>query len=155
MGGLMAKYEFETTDARREIMKKIKAKDTKTEVAFRKELWRLGIRGYRKNSKKVFGKPDLSFSKKKIAVFIDGEFWHGLEFEKTAKIKSNASYWLPKIERNIQRDKEVNERLKEEGWTVLRFPEKKKTKKDIISAANKVIEALGQKIKDADGIVKC
>lgn len=84
-------------------------------------MWALGLR-YRKNSGSIFGKPDFSFKKYKVAVFVDGEFWHGKDWEqKKAVIKGNREFWIAKIERNIQRDIEVTGRLKAEGWTVLRF----------------------------------
>ncbi len=102
-------------------MSKIKGVDTMPEVLLCKTLWNLGYR-YRKNNRKIFGKPDISFRKYKIAVFIDGEIFHGYNWEeKNIRIKANRDYWIPKIERNIQRDKEVNEYLTSQGWTVLRF----------------------------------
>lgn len=86
-----------------------------------KALWARDLR-YRKNDPKVFGKPDFTFKRLKIAVFCDSEFWHGKDWKQTRKrFKSNRDYWLAKIERNIQRDMEVNKRLRNEGWTVLRF----------------------------------
>lgn len=118
-------------------MKQIKNKDSKIEILLRKELWKRGLR-YRKNTNKVFGHPDIAFLGKKVAVFCDSEFWHGFNWEeKKNEIKSNREFWIKKIERNIQRDIEVNEHLKKEGWTVLRFwgnDIKKDTKKcaDII-----------------------
>lgn len=102
-------------------MRQVKNKDSKIEILLRKELWRRGLR-YRKNTNKVFGHPDIAFIGKKIAVFCDSEFWHGFNWEEKKKeIKSNQEFWIKKIERNIQRDIEVNTRLKEEGWTVFRF----------------------------------
>lgn len=102
-------------------MKQIKNKDSKIEIALRKELWARGLR-YRKNAKNVFGKPDIVFIGKKVAVFCDSEFWHGFNWEeRKADFKSNQDFWIPKIERNIQRDKEVTEKLEADGWTVLRF----------------------------------
>ena len=102
-------------------MQQVKNKDSKIEVLLRKELWSRGLR-YRKNVTKVFGKPDIVFIGKKVAVFCDSEFWHGHDWENRKNdFKSNQEFWIPKIERNIQRDKEVNERLISEGWTVLRF----------------------------------
>ena len=102
-------------------MKQIKNKDSKIEILLRKELWKRGLR-YRKNTNKVFGHPDIAFIGKKIAVFCDSEFWHGFNWEEKKKeIKSNKEFWINKIERNMQRDIEVNTRLNEEGWTVLRF----------------------------------
>ena len=102
-------------------MSRIRCKDTKIEVALRKELWSRGLR-YRKNVKTVPGKPDIAFIGKKVAVFCDSEFWHGYDWEhRKDDIKTNREFWITKIERNIQRDKEVNQILEEQGWIVLRF----------------------------------
>lgn len=102
-------------------MRQVKSKNTKIEVMLRKELWSRGLR-YRKNSKEVFGKPDIVFMSKKTAVFCDSEFWHGYDWDnKKKEIKTNRDFWIPKIEKNISRDKEVNETLENSGWTVLRF----------------------------------
>ncbi len=77
---------------------------------------------YRKNDKTVYGKPDLTFKKLKIAVFVDSEFWHGKDWQ-TRKLdhKSNQAFWLAKTERNIERDNEVNLKLLKDGWIILRF----------------------------------
>ncbi len=105
-------------------MSKIKAQDTKPELKLRKALWNLGFR-YRKNVKKLSGTPDIVFRKANLVVFVDGEFWHGFEWEeKKIKIKTNRDFWIPKIERNMQRDAENNMLLTEKGWKVLRFWEK-------------------------------
>lgn len=102
-------------------MKQVKSKDSKIEQLLRKELWSRGIR-YRKNVRKVFGNPDITFIGLKIAVFCDSEFWHGYDWENRKNdFKSNTDFWIPKIERNMERDKEVNEHLRNEGWIVLRF----------------------------------
>lgn len=108
-------------EIRSKIMKAIKSKDTKEEILLAKALWHKGHR-YRKNNKSVFGTPDLTFKKYKIAVFVDGEFFHGYNWEdKKEKIKSNREYWISKIERNMQRDKDVNQYLVKNGWKVIRF----------------------------------
>ena len=102
-------------------MKAVKSKDSEIERILRKELWSRGLR-YRKNVKTVFGKPDIAFIRKKIAVFCDSEFWHGYAWEIYQEdFQSNQSFWIPKIERNMQRDIEVNNQLRSEGWIVLRF----------------------------------
>ena len=102
-------------------MKQVKSKDSKIEQLLRKELWSRGIR-YRKNVRKVFGNTDITFIGLKIAVFCDSEFWHGYDWENRKNdFKSNTDFWIPKIERNMERDKEVNEHLRSEGWIVLRF----------------------------------
>lgn len=102
-------------------MKSVKCKDTTIELLLRKELWRRGLR-YRKNVRGIIGKPDIAFVSKKIAVFCDSEFWHGYDWENRKNdFKSNQSFWIPKIERNIQRDLEVTSALTAEGWLVIRF----------------------------------
>lgn len=102
-------------------MSRIRSKDTKIELILRKELWSRGIR-YRKNVKAIEGKPDIAFIGKKVAVFCDSEFWHGYNWdERKNDLKKNKEFWIAKIERNMERDAEVNRILKEQGWTVLRF----------------------------------
>lgn len=102
-------------------MRQVKNKDSEIELLLRNELWKRGYR-YRKNVKSIFGHPDIAFISKKIAVFIDSEFWHGYDWENRKNdFKSNKDFWIPKIERNITRDNEVNERLISEGWIVIRF----------------------------------
>lgn len=110
-----------TEEQRSKNMKAVKSKDSKIELLLRKKLWHRGHR-YRKHYSKIPGKPDIVFIGKKIAVFCDSEFWHGKDWEeKKHEIKSNKDFWYSKIERNIERDKEVNKELKSMGWTVLRF----------------------------------
>lgn len=110
-----------TAEQRRKCMRANKSKGTKPELLLGKAMWKLGLR-YRKNSKTVFGKPDFSFKKYKVAVFVDGEFWHGKDWSaRKDDIKSNREFWLAKIERNMRRDAEVTARLKTDGWTVYRF----------------------------------
>ena len=99
----------------------VKATGTKDEVRLAKALWHLGYR-YRKNDKSVFGKPDLTFKNHKVAIFVDSEFFHGKDWEtQKLRIQSNQEFWHKKIGRNIERDKEVNDYLTNNGWTVLRF----------------------------------
>jgi DNA mismatch endonuclease (patch repair protein) len=112
---------FYTTPQRSKIMSKIRGINTKPELKLRKALWAAGFR-YRVNSKYLIGKPDISIKKYKTAIFIDGEFWHGFDWQnKKDTIKSNRDFWIPKIERNMQRDREVNAKLTEMGYTVFRF----------------------------------
>lgn len=102
-------------------MQAIKSSGSEIENKLAEALWNKGYR-YRKNNKTVFGKPDFTFKKIKLAIFVDGEFWHGYNWEeRKSDLKSNRGFWIPKIERNMERDKEVNETLKKQGWTVLRF----------------------------------
>ncbi len=112
---------FYTTKKRSKIMGKIRGTNTKPELLFRRALWKEGVR-YRINSKKLPGKPDVSIQKYKLAIFIDGEFWHGYNWpERKLKLKTNKDFWIPKIERNMQRDREVNSQFEDLGFTVFRF----------------------------------
>lgn len=136
---------FYTTKKRKKIMSKIKDKDTKPEVKFRKALWHLGYR-YRKNYKKLIGKPDIVFNRYKTVIFIDGEFWHGYKWkEKKDKIKSNREFWIPKIERNMQRDQEVNEALQQKGYQIFRF-----WQKDIKENLNSCLEEVIKHLENID-----
>lgn len=102
-------------------MSKVRSKDTGIEKMLRKELWSRGLR-YQKNSKKVFGKPDIVFIGRKVAVFCDSEFWHGYDWERSKEnLKTNKEFWTQKIENNMDRDREVTDALEKDGWIVLRF----------------------------------
>lgn len=112
-----------TTDdpKRSRTMSRIKSRNTSIEILLRKALWREGIR-YRVNYIQIPGTPDIAITKHKIAVFCDGEFWHGMDWKtKKPKIKSNREYWINKIERNMERDREIDRQLNFLDWTVLRF----------------------------------
>lgn len=103
-------------------MRRIKEKNTAIELEFEEELNRRGIVTYVKNQNGIPGKPDFAFVARKIAVFCDGDFWHGFNWEKTKEaIHSNRDFWIPKIEKNMARDARVNEALKEQGWLIFRF----------------------------------
>lgn len=132
---------FYTTPKRSKIMSKIRGKNNKTEVAFRKMLWKAGYR-YRINYKKLIGKPDIVLNKYKTIIFIDGEYWHGYNWEeRKKKVKTNRGFWIPKIERNMQRDREVNAALKKLGYKVFRFWEKE-IKKEPKRCINEVVSYL-------------
>ena len=109
-----------TPEQRRKNMQNIKSKDTTIEVKLRHAIWHKGIR-YRKNLSSLPGKPDIVITKHKIAIFCDSSFWHGKDIESKQPVKTNAEYWDQKIRRNIERDKEVNQKLRSMGWTVIRF----------------------------------
>lgn len=112
---------FYTTPKRSKIMSKIRGKNTKPELAFRKALYAAGYR-YRIDYKKLIGKPDIAMPKYKTVIFIDGDYWHGKNWEdRKPKIKTNREFWIAKIERNMQRDREVNMELKRLDYTVFRF----------------------------------
>ena len=110
-----------TPEQRRRNMKAVRSKGSRIETILAKALFAHGLR-YRKNDKTVFGKPDITFKKYKLAIFVDGEFWHGKDWEiRKFDHKSNQKFWHTKIERNIIRDKEVYDKLTADGWKVLRF----------------------------------
>ena len=112
-----------TKEQRRKNMQNIKATDTKIEIILRKALWKKGYR-YRKNYNKLPGTPDIVLPKYKIAIFCDGEFFHGKNrniLKKKLENSNNSEFWINKIKRNRKRDDEINKRLFFEGWTVIRF----------------------------------
>lgn len=121
-------------------MRSNKSKDTKPELMLRKELWSRGMR-YRKNYKALPGKPDMVFLRAKLAVFVDGKMWHGYDWEHQKNdFKSNRDFWIPKIERNIERDLKVNQILNEQGWQVVRFWDFE-IKKNVVACADKIEQA--------------
>lgn len=128
---------------RSENMSRIKSKNTSIELSLRKELWKRGLR-YRLYDKEVFGKPDIVFKGMKIAIFCDSEFWHGKKFLEGEIPKSNTEFWVKKLTRNIERDKEVNEKLKEEGWIVLRYWGKD-IRKNTVEIADKINQIIKEK----------
>lgn len=112
-----------TKEQRRKNMQNIRSKDTRIEVMLRKALFARGIR-YRKNYGKLPGKPDIVLTKYKIAIFCDGEFFHGKDWEvlkPRLQNSNNSEFWINKISRNRERDDEVNKKLLFMGWTVVRF----------------------------------
>lgn len=113
--------DFLTPEQRSKLMSAIRSTNTKDEVRLAKALWALGYR-YRRNNKTVFGKPDFTFKKIKLAIFVDGEFFHGKNWDiDRNRIKTNSEFWIKKIERNMQRDIEVNTYLESQNWKILRF----------------------------------
>ena len=115
---------YDSTPEIRERMSKVHLKNGKAEQILAKRLWHLGYR-YRKNVKKLLGSPDIVMRKYHIAIFVDGEFWHGKDWStRRDKLKSNREYWIQKIEENIRRDEHVTDTLRQQGWMVLRFWEK-------------------------------
>ena len=110
------------TDAQRSYnMSRIRGKDTSIEKALSRALWHRGLR-FQKNSSSVYGHPDISVKKYKVAIFCDGDFWHGYDWEnRKDAIKSRREYWIPKIERNIAKDEETNHILSAMGYKVIRI----------------------------------
>lgn len=128
-----------TKSQRSYCMSKIRGKDTTPELALRKTLWKMGYRYRLKN--KLPGKPDIVFPGVKLAVFIDGCFWHGCPEHNTTP-KSNAQFWAVKLNKNKERDRKVNELLMDAGWEVLRFWEHE-IKKDL----ELVVRKIGEKVR--------
>lgn len=127
-------------------MRSNKSKDTKPELMLRKELWSRGMR-YRKNYKVLPGKPDMVFLRAKLAVFVDGKMWHGYDWEHQKNdFKSNRDFWIPKIERNIERDLKVNQILNEQGWQVVRFWDFE-IKKNVVACADKIEQAYSKRME--------
>ena len=128
-----------TEEQRKKNMQHIRSTDTKGEILLRKALWRKGYR-YRKNYDKLPGKPDIALTRYKIAIFCDGEFFHGKDWasQKLKVLKSNNSdYWISKIERNMERDRENEQALIVMGWTVIRF-----WSKDIIANTDECVRTI-------------
>ena len=112
-----------TPEQRRKSMRGNRSKDTSIEVLLRKTLWHKGYR-YRKNYKKLPGSPDIALTKQKVAIFCDSEFFHGKDWEdKKQRLQkgTNPDFWISKIERNMQRDHENDQKLIVLGWTVIHF----------------------------------
>ena len=127
---------------RKNNMASIKSKNTKVERVLRLALWHKGIR-YRKNWRKLPGSPDIAITKYKIAVFVDGDFWHarGHEQDPGEQVATNKDFWKKKLSRNVERDKEVNDQLTQAGWLVLRFWESD-IKKDIDGVVAEIMKYL-------------
>ncbi|GHE49266.1 very short patch repair endonuclease [Sphingobacterium griseoflavum] len=114
-------FGFYTSQQRSHIMSRIKGKNTKPERLLRQAMWAKNIR-FRLHDKSLPGRPDIVIKKYKLAIFVDGEFWHGFDWKNSRqRIKSNRRFWIPKIERNMQKDDRTNRALRDMGYTVLRF----------------------------------
>lgn len=115
---------YNSTPEARKRMSKVHLKHGKAETTLAKALWHKGYR-YRLNYKTLPGSPDIAITKQKVAIFVDGEFWHGYDWEcKKEKLKANRQYWIEKIEENMARDRRVDRNLYSLGWIVLHFWEK-------------------------------
>ena len=112
---------YDTTPETSKRMSRVHLKQGKAEVLLAKRLWHLGFR-YRLNDKRLPGSPDIAILKYNIAIFVDGEFWHGQNWEKRKpKLKRNREYWIAKIEENIARDIRVDQDLRNLGWEPIHF----------------------------------
>lgn len=130
---------YDSTPEARKRMAKVHLKRGKAETMLAKALWHSGYR-YRLNYKKLPGSPDIAIPKYKLAIFVDGEFWHGYDWEtRKTKLKANREYWIEKIEENIARDKRSDMRLKAMGWTPVHFWEKE-IKKNLVGCTQVIDE---------------
>ncbi len=139
------RFHGEVSEKSHRNMSKIHGKDTSIELVLRRALWKKGYR-YRKNYKKIPGTPDIALTKYKIAIFCDGEFFHGKDW-KVLKPRleqgKNADYWVKKIQRNMDRDSEKDKELLFQGWTVIHF-----WGKDIIKNTDKCVRVIEEAIFD-------
>lgn len=131
-----------TREQRHHNMSRIRAADTKAEVLLRKALWKKGVR-YRKNYTALPGKPDIALTRQKIAIFVDGDFWHarGHQDNPGEQVAANKEFWRKKLARNVERDKDITDELTELGWLVLRFWESD-IKKDLAGCVKTIEEYL-------------
>lgn len=128
---------YDTDEATSKRMSHVRLKKGKAETMLAKALWHNGYR-YRLNYKKMPGSPDIALTKKKVAIFIDGEFWHGYDWEtRKEKLSRNKEYWINKIEENMARDKRVDKQLHELGWMTIHFWEK-----DVLSDLEKCVRTV-------------
>ncbi len=112
---------YDSTPETRKRMSKVKLKNGTAEQILAKKLWHMGYR-YRKNDKRLPGSPDIAISRHRIAIFVDGEFWHGKDWEtRKPRLQRNREYWIEKIEENIARDIRVDNQLRENDWISIRF----------------------------------
>ncbi|MDE6606637.1 MAG: very short patch repair endonuclease [Lachnospiraceae bacterium] len=145
MDGKEPRFHGEVSEKSHKNMSKIRGKDTSIEIALRKALWAKGYR-YRKNYKTVAGSPDIALTKYKLAIFCDSEFFHGKDWEvlqPRLKKGKNSEYWIQKITRNMERDKEKDQYLVFEGWTVIHF-----WGKDILKDTDKCVRVIEEAIFD-------
>lgn len=134
-----------TKEQRRKNMQNIRSRDTRIELELRRALWKKGYR-YRKNDKRLPGKPDIALTKYRIAIFCDSEFFHGKDWEilrPRLEKTERGVYWTTKIERNRSRDEEVNKQLFFQGWTVIRF-----WGKDILKRTEECVQVIEEVIFD-------
>lgn len=128
-----------TTAQRSRTMSRIHSKNTQIELQLRKALFRHGYR-YRVHVASLPGRPDIAFLKRRVAIFVDGDFWHGYDFEQWAHKLS--PFWFDKIQRNRERDSKINALLIEQGWGVIRIWEHE-IQTDITRCVDRVVQALG------------
>jgi DNA mismatch endonuclease (patch repair protein) len=124
--------------SRSRLMSRVRTKNTAPELALRRALWAAGVRGWRLHPKDIPGRPDLAFRKRRLAVFVDGAFWHG---HPDYYHGQSGPFWDAKIDRNRERDRAVNEALHAAGWQVLRFWDFE-TERDVVGCVERIFDAL-------------
>lgn len=140
----MKHQKLETTPEVSKRMANVSLKGGKAETALAKALWHEGVR-YRKNYRELPGSPDIAITKHKIAVFVDGEFWHGYDWEnRKIRLKTNRDYWIEKIEENMARDRRNDNHLNEMGWITLHFWEKE-VKKQLDGCVEEVMKTIEER----------
>jgi DNA mismatch endonuclease (patch repair protein) len=133
-----------TKEQRSYAMSRIRRRDTLPELLLRRAVWAAGLRGYRIDRRGLPGRPDLSWGVKRVAVFVDGAFWHGHPSAFTPG-KSGA-YWDGKIKRNMERDRAVDSALEEMGWVVIRLWDFE-VKRELEVCVGRIEEALARPIR--------
>jgi DNA mismatch endonuclease (patch repair protein) len=138
----MPKFDFKNVSPKTSrTMRAIRGRDTSIEIMVRKQLFRRGLR-YRVHYRTPFGTPDIVFLKRKLAVFLDSDFWHGRDLEKRKpRLRNNRDYWISKIERNIERDAMQVAALEQAGWCVIRFWESA-IRRDITQVIETILRSL-------------
>lgn len=135
---------YDSTPETRQRMSKVHLKNGKAENQLAIKLWHLGYR-YRKNYKKLPGSPDIALTRYKVAVFVDGEFWHGKDWEvRRERLQRNREYWIEKIEENIARDNRVDNQLIALGWMPIHFWEKD-VLKSLDHCVKQVVDLINEK----------
>lgn len=146
---------YDSTPETRKRMSKVKLKGGKAETLLAKALWHKGYR-YRKNDKRLPGSPDIAILRHRIAIFVDGEFWHGKDWEtRKGRLKHNREYWIEKIEENMTRDFRNNQLLTLAGWIPIHFLEKEVIKNlpDCVAEIEEIIiEQLIDSTDDSEAV---
>ena len=133
-----------TASQRSRIMARVKSRDTKPELTLRRALWKRGLR-YRVHMSGLPGRPDVVFPGAKVAVFVDGSFWHGRKLSEERLARMSA-YWQDKIRKNVERDKKVTKALQDSGWCVLRYDDR-----DIEKRPEEIAEEIGLSVRSWRG----
>lgn len=140
---------YDTTPETSKRMSHVKLKRGVAETLLAKTLWHSGIR-YRRNYKALPGSPDIAITKYRIAVFVDGEFWHGYDWQnRKARLQRNKEYWIEKIEENMARDRRNDVKLFDMGWTPIHFWEKE-VKKDVDGCASDIISLIIDQLSEIE-----